>query len=292
MFTERQQTTSAGPCNVAVGPENGPPLVFFHGVTRRWNCFLPILPLLSTRWQIYAIDFPGHGGSEARLEEYSVTDYCRFAGDWIRDQFKHRVAIYGHSLGAMVAAEVAGRQSGQVMACILEDPPFHTMGSLISRTPLLSYFKGLMNFAGIRELGQGPGLQRLQELIVEDPSNGMKTRLDEMRSGSAIRFMAECLSCLDPSVLTSIVECRWLEHYAVDTVFQRLSIPTLLLQADPMVGGMLRDETVMGVRRIRPEVHVEMREGVGHQLHWGDPDWVANESLLFLESIRGNVASH
>ena len=35
--------------NIAVGPDHGPPLLFFHGVTRRWQSFLPVLPSLMLR---------------------------------------------------------------------------------------------------------------------------------------------------------------------------------------------------------------------------------------------------
>src|SRR5437762_336652 len=49
--------------NVASGPDSGPPAVLLHGVARRWQDFLPILPALTLRWHVHAIDFRGHGRS-------------------------------------------------------------------------------------------------------------------------------------------------------------------------------------------------------------------------------------
>src|SRR6187549_958433 len=90
----------------AAGPESGPPLAMFHGVTRRWQSFLPIIPALATRWQIMAWDARGHGLSD-RVTGYLVTDYVADAVEFVKRQFKVPGAIYGHSLGAMVALATA-----------------------------------------------------------------------------------------------------------------------------------------------------------------------------------------
>jgi pimeloyl-ACP methyl ester carboxylesterase len=284
-FIEEFNQTSAGNCNIAVGPENGPPLVFFHGVTRRWQCFLPILSAISTRWQVFAMDFPGHGRSLARLEDYRVASYSRIAGEWLQSRFQDPVAIYGHSLGAMVAAEVAGQTRSPVTAAILEDPPFHTMGQRIATKPLLSYFQGLEPFAGKIDPANPDELRRLHDVQITDPLSGNRTRVGDTRPQSAIRFMADCLSHLDPKVLEPIVSESWLQHYSVANVSRRLAIPILLLQADPKLGGMLEQIDLDIVQELGADVTLSSREGVGHQMHWGDPGWVINECTLFLETL-------
>ncbi|MFY9662418.1 MAG: alpha/beta fold hydrolase, partial [Terriglobales bacterium] len=49
--------------NYAEGPAAGPPLVLLHGLGRRWQVFLPLIPALSMRWHIFAVDLRGHGKS-------------------------------------------------------------------------------------------------------------------------------------------------------------------------------------------------------------------------------------
>ena len=38
--------------NCAVSPENAPPLVLCHGVTRCWREWRPLLPALTERWLV------------------------------------------------------------------------------------------------------------------------------------------------------------------------------------------------------------------------------------------------
>jgi pimeloyl-ACP methyl ester carboxylesterase len=58
--------------NAAGGPRNGPPLILLHGVTRCWQDWRPVLPELMTRWQVFALDYRGHGGSEGKSDPVSV----------------------------------------------------------------------------------------------------------------------------------------------------------------------------------------------------------------------------
>ena len=72
---EQQFHTGVVEINYAEGPPAGPPIVLLHGVTRRWVDFLPILPTLLLRWQVFALDFRGHGQSDRTPGQYRVIDY-------------------------------------------------------------------------------------------------------------------------------------------------------------------------------------------------------------------------
>src|SRR5687767_921873 len=112
-MTERTvRSGSAGTLNVSTGPATGPPLVLLHGVTRRWQDYAPLLPTLTLRWHVHALDFRGHGKSDRTAEgAYRVADYVADAAALLRDVGKPSV-VYGHSLGAMVAAGVAAAEPG------------------------------------------------------------------------------------------------------------------------------------------------------------------------------------
>src|SRR5215510_16515252 len=97
---------------------NAQPLLCLHGVTRSWQTFLPLIPTLALRWQLYALDHRGHGKS-ARAKSYFAIDYVPDAVSFLRDEIKHPCVIYGHSLGAMVAAAVAAEAPDLVQAVIL-----------------------------------------------------------------------------------------------------------------------------------------------------------------------------
>lgn len=285
MFRER--LTQVGPIrlNVMYGPENGPPLILFHGVLRRWETFLPILPTLAARWQVVGLDFPGHGKSEWSGGEYVVAEYVAAAAEFVRTQFAAPVALYGHSLGAMVAAGVAAALGGRVQAAVLEDPPSDTMGSRIRETRLWEYFRKVQAFAG----DKGPlatVAAELAEITTVDPKSGSVQRLGDVRDAAALRFMAHCLHPLDPAVLKPIVAEKWLAGYDWRRCIQTSTCPALLLQADASAGGMLIDQDAHEAVSLGRDATCLKFAGAGHNLHVVRTVEVVHAALSFLEPHR------
>ncbi|WP_017595078.1 alpha/beta fold hydrolase [Nocardiopsis potens] len=93
---------------VRVRPGAGTPLVLLHGLGRTLEDWEPLAPLLGGRPQ-YAVDLRGHGRSEdgSCTLDGLVDDVIRVLGHFGLE----RAAVIGHSLGGMVAAEVAARRS-------------------------------------------------------------------------------------------------------------------------------------------------------------------------------------
>src|SRR4029453_4113097 len=90
--------------NVAVGASTGGPLLFIHGVLRRWQDFVPLIPGFAPWWHVHALDLRGHGLSDRRKGEDRVADYARDVVRLLEARWREPVILYGHSLGAMVAA--------------------------------------------------------------------------------------------------------------------------------------------------------------------------------------------
>ena len=74
LLEEKKHDTGGAVLNYVEGPDSGLPLVLLHGLTDRWQYFLPIIPALSLRWHLYALDFRGHGGS-SRSPPYRYCDH-------------------------------------------------------------------------------------------------------------------------------------------------------------------------------------------------------------------------
>ncbi len=270
--------------NFASGPRTGPALVFFHGVTRRWQSFLPLIPALATRWHVQALDHRGHGLSSRTAPEYLVRDYVRDAVAFVREQVQGPCVVYGHSLGAMVAATVAAELPSLVFGAVLEDPPFDTMGPRIEQSALLSYFAGVQPFAG-STLPVGALARQLAEIPLTTPGKAGSVRLGDTRDPASLRFTARCLKQLDRNVLTPIVAGRWLEGFDWAATVSQVACPALLLQADHTAGGMLTDEDAAEAERLMPDCSRVRLPKIGHLIHW-----LATESCLrlvnsFLESL-------
>ncbi|MGB9203882.1 MAG: alpha/beta hydrolase, partial [Terriglobales bacterium] len=74
-LVERTFDTGEVRLNYAEGPAHGPPLVLLHGLGRRWQVFLPVIPALSLRWHIFAPDLRGHGKSSHVARGYRGPQY-------------------------------------------------------------------------------------------------------------------------------------------------------------------------------------------------------------------------
>lgn len=268
-----------------VGPSAGPPLWMIHGVTRRWQTFLPLFPALSLRWELWGLDQRGHGEAE-RGSGYRVVDYIDDLVGALRRSSGSPVVLYGHSLGAMVALGAAAQVPHRVRAVVLEDPPFHTMGQRLKTTRLASYFRGLEEL--VRSgVGWDGLLERLPELEYVDPTDGTRVRLGEVRDAASIRFSAWCLTRLDPAVLAPVVSGEWLDDFDWLEAARQVKLPTLVLQADPRAGGMLTDEDRVALQSAIADATVTIWSGAGHNLHEARPAELGARVLAFLETVRG-----
>lgn len=283
-FQQQHFTANNLRLSYAVGPRNGVPLALLHGVARNWTDFAPLLPALTERFHVHALDFRGHGQSD-RASEYLVVDYARDAAQWIEQlarETRQSIIIFGHSLGAMVAASVAARLPQAVCAVVLGDPPYNTMGANIHETP---YYE---QFIGMRALAQKGGITQelasgLAEIKVSTP-NGEK-RLGDLRDSSSLRQSAECLVDMDAEVFTPVIEGRWLQGYDKEAIWREIRCPMLLLQADSAVGGALIEEDAQHMEAIIPDCNREKFLGVGHLIHWQQPEKVLHLVNEFAASL-------
>ncbi len=283
MFSEQRVTLKRLRLSSVSGPENGPPLALLHGVTRRWQSFLPVLPQLSMRWQIMAWDARGHGLSDGG-SGYRVSDYVEDACGFVRSEFNRPGVLYGHSLGAMVALATAAELPEMVSAVVLEDPPFDSMGTPIRETPLYSFFSGLVRFAGHKRPVQEVA-KELAEIPIGIPGRGPTTRLGDARDMTSLRFTAQCLTQMAPQVLTPILDGTWLVGFDRESIVKRVTCPVLLLQADSACGGMLTDLDAASLTATLPDCTRVRFPNSPHLIHWAQTDALLRQVVGFLESL-------
>lgn len=272
--------------HMACGPANGPPMLMLHGVTRWWRDHALLYLALTPHWRIFAIDFRGHGWSQPASGQYRVVDYVQDAVRAVKQLSAEAgpLVVYGHSLGAMVAAAAAAQLPQSVRAVVLEDPPFHTMGDRIHQSAIGSYFAGLRRLR--REHRSAAAIATaLAEMRYGPPGRETSIRLGDQRDAVSLRFHAASLAKLDVEVLDSIVEAAWLDGYDRQSIFSRLDCPTLLLQADSAVGGMLSDADAAAIEAQAADCTRVQFPGVGHAIRWSAFDRLLPQVMGFLESL-------
>lgn len=123
-FSEKQATLPDGSViHYAEGPDHGEPLLLIHGQTGAWEDYCRVLPELSKKWHVFAVDCYGHGASTHNEAKY----YLNVQGDdliwFVNEVIGEKTVVSGHSSGALITAYIAAYGGDLVRAAVLEDPP-------------------------------------------------------------------------------------------------------------------------------------------------------------------------
>jgi pimeloyl-ACP methyl ester carboxylesterase len=283
MFTEKLLGAPLS-LNCAFGPAHGPPILLLHGITRRWQDFVTLLPVLAVRWQVNALDLRGHGKSERTPGAYHVIDYVRDVGDFLSVQAGEQITIYGHSLGALVAAATAARWPEKVRAVVLEDPPSEAFVRNLHSSPFYAMFSGLRRLAAAG-LSIDETARELAELRLPGPHGNTLMRLGDLRDPTSLRFTARNLQDLDPTTIDVLLDGDWLAGFDYQAVFAAIRCPTLLLRADENFGGMLPRNDAEQMASLVPSCSLVDFPRTGHLLHWMATETICRLVMGFLEAV-------
>ncbi len=274
MLREQTFTGGAVPLNYAAGPPGAPPLVLLHGVTARWQTWLPVAPALALRWRLFALDLRGHGRSGRAAGAYRIADYAADVVAFLRGPVAAPAVLVGHSLGAIIAIAVAAGAPDAVRAVLLEDPPLAAFGRQRLRDrPEHGPFTATRDLAAAGH-------------TVDELAAALAARQPDL-DAAALRARATAYSQLDPDVLTLILEDRAKEGYDLDALLPRVACPVLLLQGNPALGGALADADARHAAALLPRgLHVFLPD-VGHGIHapTGQPATFCRLAHDFLEAL-------
>lgn len=265
MIIEKRYKVGEATLNYAEGVKAGPPLVLTHGLTDRWQYYLPIIPFLTMRWHVYALDFRGHGRS-SRTPPYNYHNHIDDTIAFIEGCVKAPVVIFGSSMGGMVALMVAARRPELVKAVIFGDSSIKTDRTQAVMRDYHSYWNGWKKLAE----SQGPFdefVRRVSDMPVNVPGQNKKT-YGEGLDIIALMNKANYLRFLDPEVLTD-----WVAGGEDQEAFKRVTdgydherlidiqCPVLLIQGNPKKGGIFTDEAVeYATAKIENSYHVYIEE--------------------------------
>ncbi|WP_432558166.1 alpha/beta fold hydrolase [Granulicoccus sp. GXG6511] len=122
---ERSTSIDGHTVTYGEGPDNGPALLLIHGQAVDWKNYAPVLPELTKRYHVFAIDVLGHGGSSRAPETYTAAGQGQVLSRFLAAVVKEPVIVSGHSSGGHIAAWLAANDAS-VRGVLLEDPPFFT----------------------------------------------------------------------------------------------------------------------------------------------------------------------
>ena len=134
----------------------GAPVVLLHGATRSLEDWVQIGDALAVDHRVITLDLRGHGQSS------KFTERARFGSAMVDDVVGllghlhiERAHLVGHSLGAVLAANVTARYPARVLSVSLVAPPLYADSA--------AYMQ--VYAAGLADLERGAGMARYNQLV-------------------------------------------------------------------------------------------------------------------------------
>lgn len=261
------------------GAPDAPPLLALHGWLDNAGSFAKLAPLLADRWQVMALDLPGHGHSDHLPPgaHYHFIEYVRSVLGVTDALGLSRYQLLGHSLGAGIAALVAAAMPDRVERLLLIEgigpigddgrQTLHRFREALAApaTPSrpLRVFTSIEQAVSARTLASGlPAVQArpIVERGLRDTGDGWQWRSDPRLNQPTALRLAEA---------------------QIHALLRGIEAPTALLLAQPET-PYLPAAKMQARAACVDEITVSQMSG-GHHLHLEHPEAVAAWARAHLE---------
>ncbi|WP_224366815.1 alpha/beta fold hydrolase [Hyalangium versicolor] len=123
--------------------QGSPPLVFLHGGLGQHAHFAPQVKHFQQTHRILAPDLRGHGRSDAPRQLYSIEGFAEDVAFLCSEESLEQAVVVGHSMGGLVALELAVRFPKLACAIVLLESPVVPPADHAKRSDaLLSMLRG------------------------------------------------------------------------------------------------------------------------------------------------------
>jgi pimeloyl-ACP methyl ester carboxylesterase len=259
------------------GSASAEPLVMLHGGAWRWQEYLPLIPTLSQRWHIYAMDLRGNGRSGWVAERYRLEDFTEDTVAFTK-QLGAPVVVVGHSLGGAIALMTAARFPERVKALIIEDSPL----TLENYKRIIESSRDMYGLW----LDLKKSVQSEKELSL---ALSEKYRDYPGVTSQWILFFAGCLWQLDPTYFNALLYDfdGFTKGYDYKQILAKINCPILFIRGEVRLGAVMTEDEILWLKQNFSNVRYGQINGVGHLLHLEDQGKkpVLKEMMAFLERI-------
>jgi pimeloyl-ACP methyl ester carboxylesterase len=216
-----------------------PPLVFIHG----WCCnhafFQPQFNYFKKAHSVTTLDLRGCGSSNQPDVGYDIPTLADDVAWLCRELQLSKPIVIGHSLGGMIAIELAARYPSLPRAVVADDP-----GAI---DPLPS---ARMFYEGLATQIEGPDGDRVRQAYIQGM---LLTNNDAAQKRWIIETMCSVPSRVAVAVLRGVV--AWNGVGAI----QLCNLPLLVLRAK--TGGSNAPDRLLA---LKPDIHIGVTVGAGH----------------------------
>jgi len=100
---------------------SGKKVLLLHGWQANIETFKPVFDILSKKYDVIAVDFPGFGNSKIPPSNWDIFDYANIIQNFIKYYNFHPCTIIGHSFGGRIAIILGARANELIEKLILVD---------------------------------------------------------------------------------------------------------------------------------------------------------------------------
>jgi pimeloyl-ACP methyl ester carboxylesterase len=229
------------------GPRLGAAMLMLHGYSDSWFSFSRVLPLLPKELRVLALDQRGHGGSDRPASGYTI-DHLASDVIQVMDALNIPAAtIVGHSMGSFVARRVSERAPTRVARLILVGAAYSARtASVAAMVDTVSALSDPVDEEFVRAF-------QTSTICRPVPSGFLLRVIEDSRRMPALVWKA---------VLAGLID------YTPSTLPLRCSALVLGGDEDAVFSVAEQRELV----RVLPNASFHIERGIGHSLHWEDPD--------------------
>lgn len=134
--------------------QGDPPILFVHG----WSCdhryFAPQVEQFSQKHRTIAVDLRGHGESDAPHQEYTMSAFADDLAWLCRELRVEKPIVVGHSMGAVIALQLAAEHPAVPGAIVMIDGGTRTIAMPNGTDPSIAFAETIRqdDTEAIREL--------------------------------------------------------------------------------------------------------------------------------------------
>jgi pimeloyl-ACP methyl ester carboxylesterase len=235
-----------------------PELLLVHGWCCDHSAFRPQLDHFAKTHAVTALDLRGCGKSDRSEGGYTIPDFAGDAARFCAEVGIDKPVVVGHSLGGMIAVELAARHPTVPTALVLVDP-----GPIDPLPETVKFFRG---FA---EQLQGPSGEDVRRLYVQN----MGARDPELA-----QWIADLMCSVPLSIAAAVID--GVNAWNGVGALALCTVPTLLLRSTL---GATPDG--VRLRALKPDLQIGVTVGAGHFHQLEVPEQVNAMIERFLQLI-------
>ena len=239
----------------------GRPVVFLHGYCDSWYSHNGVLEALPADIHAIVPSQRGHGGSDKPASGYAMADFARDVIALMDHLGVDRAPIVGHSMGSLIAQELALGCPQRVTALVLNGSATtgnnDVLRGLLAETKRLAdpidrgFVTAFQSGTCVQPLGRAMSLERVIDESMKMPAHTWVAALEGILAYRPSRPIEE-IAC--PTLIV------WGDR---DEIFRRPEQDKLLAR----IGGS----------------RLEVYEGAGHSPHWEEPQRFVRDVMAFLD---------